>query len=146
MSTHTAPPGWHPDPAAPHTHLRWWDGTTWTEHVQAQSHQVTPAYPSAPVATHTSYGHGQWEQQPAWGYANPTQNVTFAQRNRLSLITAAVVAGYIGVAMTVGIVFVGILPILLSVRAVKRREPLAPFAVGAAIVAVIVAVAALSGH
>lgn len=26
------PPGWHPDPAGRHDH-RWWDGTTWTDHV-----------------------------------------------------------------------------------------------------------------
>ncbi|MGW3288302.1 DUF2510 domain-containing protein [Streptomyces sp. NPDC001002] len=33
------PPGWYPDPSAPHLQ-RWWDGTAWTEHWQA---------PEAPV-------------------------------------------------------------------------------------------------
>ncbi|GGZ93378.1 membrane protein [Streptomyces echinoruber] len=38
----TPPPGWYPDPAAPHQE-RWWDGTAWTEHRRA------PAPPAAPV-------------------------------------------------------------------------------------------------
>ncbi len=28
----TPPPGWHPDPTGRHDH-RWWDGSTWTDHV-----------------------------------------------------------------------------------------------------------------
>ncbi|MGN7138785.1 DUF2510 domain-containing protein, partial [Streptomyces pseudogriseolus] len=27
----TPPPGWYPDPHAPHLE-RWWDGTAWTDH------------------------------------------------------------------------------------------------------------------
>ncbi|MFK4102269.1 DUF2510 domain-containing protein [Streptomyces sp. NPDC019531] len=30
----TLPPGWYPDPNAPHLE-RWWDGTTWTDHRRA---------------------------------------------------------------------------------------------------------------
>jgi hypothetical protein len=29
------PPGWYPDPAYASTGKRWWDGTRWTEHLQA---------------------------------------------------------------------------------------------------------------
>ncbi|PWI19652.1 hypothetical protein DI272_39945 [Streptomyces sp. Act143] len=38
----TPPPGWYPDPHAPHLE-RWWDGTTWTEH------RREPALPGPPV-------------------------------------------------------------------------------------------------
>ncbi|MFJ8595932.1 DUF2510 domain-containing protein [Streptomyces sp. NPDC093598] len=37
----TPPPGWYPDPHAPHLQ-RWWDGTAWTEHRRA------PGTPAAP--------------------------------------------------------------------------------------------------
>ncbi|MFF7896613.1 DUF2510 domain-containing protein [Streptomyces sp. NPDC007907] len=37
----TPPPGWYPDPHAPHRQ-RWWDGTAWTEHRSA------PGAPAAP--------------------------------------------------------------------------------------------------
>ncbi|MEW2612614.1 DUF2510 domain-containing protein [Streptomyces sp. NPDC047880] len=37
----TPPPGWYPDPHAPHRQ-RWWDGTAWTEHHSA------PGAPAAP--------------------------------------------------------------------------------------------------
>ncbi|MFF5573464.1 DUF2510 domain-containing protein [Streptomyces luteogriseus] len=37
----TPPPGWYPDPHAPHLQ-RWWDGTAWTEH------RHPPGAPAAP--------------------------------------------------------------------------------------------------
>lgn len=46
----TVPAGWHPDPSgAPQ--LRYWDGTRWTEHVQATAPAapVTPPPPAAPT-------------------------------------------------------------------------------------------------
>ena len=39
----TPPPGWYPDPHAPHLE-RWWDGTAWTEH------QRTPETPTVPLS------------------------------------------------------------------------------------------------
>ncbi|MFI8188943.1 DUF2510 domain-containing protein [Streptomyces sp. NPDC085946] len=38
----TPPPGWYPDPSAPHLE-RWWDGAAWTEHRRA------PGAPGGPV-------------------------------------------------------------------------------------------------
>ncbi|MFI9153323.1 DUF2510 domain-containing protein [Streptomyces sp. NPDC053367] len=37
----TPPPGWYPDPHAPHLE-RWWDGTAWTEHRRAPEAAVAP--------------------------------------------------------------------------------------------------------
>jgi hypothetical protein len=69
--------------------------------------------------------------------------VSFAQRNRQSLTAIGVVALYVLIATTTHFVFIGILPVLMSVRAIKAKETLAPAAVAAAVVAVLVAFAAL---
>jgi hypothetical protein len=53
MSSEDAPepeaaPGWRPDPLG-HAAFRWWDGTSWTEHVgQGDRHWVDPYEPSEP--------------------------------------------------------------------------------------------------
>lgn len=67
----------------------------------------------------------------------------FASRNSLSLWTGGVVAVYLVLAFTSRIVLIGILPLMLSIRAMGRREPLAPFALAAAILAIVVALGAL---
>jgi hypothetical protein len=141
MSMSTAPPGWHPDPAAPQAQLRWWDGTRWTEHVQPRAQQA----PAPVAAAGWSGGHG-WQQSRGWGHSTPAPNFGFTQQNKFSLITGGIVAVYVFLALTTGIVFIGILPILMSVRALRRKEPLGPLAVGAAILAVIIALAALAGR
>ncbi|MEU3851392.1 DUF2510 domain-containing protein [Streptomyces sp. NPDC029554] len=48
----TPPPGWYPDPHAPHLQ-RWWDGTAWTEH------RRTPEAPTVPVPTPAGGGTGR---------------------------------------------------------------------------------------
>ncbi|WP_030418106.1 DUF2510 domain-containing protein [Streptomyces sp. NRRL F-5065] len=59
----TPPPGWYPDPSAPHQE-RWWDGTAWTEHRRAPEAAAYPpgpaAYPPDPptVPPHTGAGPG----------------------------------------------------------------------------------------
>ncbi len=37
-----APAGWYPDPELPRT-LRWWNGSTWTAHIQRTMPAVEPA-------------------------------------------------------------------------------------------------------
>ncbi|MEU0587711.1 DUF2510 domain-containing protein [Streptomyces sp. NPDC006132] len=48
----TPPPGWYPDPHAPHLQ-RWWDGTAWTEHRRA------PEAPGGPVLPPPGGGTGR---------------------------------------------------------------------------------------
>ncbi|MFJ4471325.1 DUF2510 domain-containing protein [Streptomyces sp. NPDC089424] len=43
------PPGWYPDPSAPHAE-RWWDGTAWTGHLRPHE----PPGPPSPVGGATS--------------------------------------------------------------------------------------------
>ncbi|QIY74875.1 phospholipid scramblase-related protein [Streptomyces sp. RLB1-33] len=55
MTTHSnTPAGWYPDPhGAPQT-LRYWDGSQWTEHTNAD--QAAPAGPSVPQQAQQPYG------------------------------------------------------------------------------------------
>jgi Protein of unknown function (DUF2510) len=46
----TAPAGWYPVSAGS-AQQRWWDGTSWTEHVHDPALVVAPAVPQVPVAT-----------------------------------------------------------------------------------------------
>ena len=120
--------------------MRWWDGATWTEHTQqpaaAAYASAAPAYASAG----TAYG----PAAPAYAPAYAPANLSFAHRNSLSLIAIGVVAVYILLAVSTHVVLLGIFPILMSVRATKRREALGPVAVIAALIAVGVAIIALT--
>jgi hypothetical protein len=120
MSTNTIPPGWHPDPGNPNGGVRWWDGTAWTAHTQ-QSPTAVP------------YATGIYGQTQA----------SFAKRNSKSLTAIGVVALYIVIALSTRVVFIGVLPVLMAVRATKRKEQLAPVAIVAAVIAVAVALLAI---
>ncbi|MFJ4684229.1 DUF2510 domain-containing protein [Streptomyces sp. NPDC088789] len=45
----TPPPGWYPDPSAPHLE-RWWDGTAWTDHHRHPEASGGPTPDHAPAA------------------------------------------------------------------------------------------------
>ena len=53
----TAPPGWYPDPQGPPGSQRYWNGSTWTEHVQAPGF-MPPPLPAAASGQHLA-GYGQ---------------------------------------------------------------------------------------
>jgi hypothetical protein len=57
-------PGWHPDPYRRHE-LRWWDGTTWTEHVSDQGRAGVDPVGSAPASAADSGWLPPTAQQPA---------------------------------------------------------------------------------
>jgi Protein of unknown function (DUF2510) len=155
MTTNAAPPGWHPDPSNPGGGLRWWDGMTWTQHTQRPPADVAAPYGSvaampttaATPATAAPYGSDATTYAPAaapYGSATAPANLSFATRNSLSLIAIGVVVIYILLAVTTHVILLGIFPVLMSVRATKRREALAPVAVIAALVAVGVAIITLT--
>jgi hypothetical protein len=131
MSTNTAPPGWHPDPSNPSAGFRWWDGTAWTNHTQQSPTAVAAPYGLAPGGPHP-YAAGLGQNQ-----------VGFARRNSKSLTAIGVVALYIVIALSTRVVFVGVLPVLMAVRATRQKEQLAPVAIVAAVIAVAVAFLAL---
>lgn len=64
------------------------------------------------------------------------------RNNRTTITALTVVAIYVFIAATTRVVMLGIFPVLLSVRAFRRREKLAPLALAAAILAVLIAVSA----
>ncbi|MFN8167510.1 MAG: heavy metal-binding domain-containing protein [Candidatus Nanopelagicales bacterium] len=50
--TQTTPAGWYPNPENP-TQLRWWDGTAWTDQVQASISEQSPGEVGAGPAVYS---------------------------------------------------------------------------------------------
>jgi hypothetical protein len=136
MTSQVPPAGWYADPSGAPGH-RWWDGQAWSAHFAPASPQpAATAGQVAPAATAT------------YGYAPQQAYVpTYAQTtsNRYALITFAVAALYVFIALESQVVIFGILPLGLSLRSKRAGEPLAPFAIAAAVVAILVAAARLFG-
>jgi Protein of unknown function (DUF2510) len=164
MTATPPPPGWHPDPWTPNGGvLRWWDGAQWTD----QTHPVPTAQPpfsgsvgfparadgdqgpdvergyQPPAGTAPSpYQHHQGMHVPV----APIRSSGNGRRNSLSLVTLGVVVAYIALATGTHIVLIGFFPVAMAIRAVIRKEPLAPLAVVAAVVAVVFALSVLTHH
>jgi len=80
-----------------------------------------------------------------WDGTQRTEHIRpLAPGNSAALGAIAVSLAYLVLAAITHIVFIGILPVLLAVRALPRRETLAPVAIAAAVVAVTVAVTVLT--
>jgi hypothetical protein len=124
----TPAPGWYPDPAQPGA-TRWWDGRTWTEHVAV-------AAPPAPT----------WGGQQQWAPAQPAAPRGWLQRNKLSLATVGVVLLYLLLLAYAHVAVLGILPIVLAVRALRGKEPMAIPATVVAGLAFVLALYEFSGR
>ncbi len=149
MSSQGAPPGWHPDPAAPDRSVRWWDGGQWTDHTQ-------PVAPTAPAPVLPGPGVAPAHLPPVPPTAPgipavpafrraPVQR-SVVQANSVSLTALALVAAYLVLALLTHFVLIGILPVVLAARAYRNRERLAPLAIAGAAVTVVVAVIVLAHH
>jgi hypothetical protein len=130
-----APPGWHPDPTLP---------------PQPQSAELA----AAPAGAGTQFAACD-APAPAGDFnrfasaPNPTVATgepTLTQRNSTTFTAVVVVALYLVLAATTGIVLIGIFPAMLAFRAFQRREPLAALAVAAAAVAIVFSLTVLTHH
>jgi hypothetical protein len=141
------PPGWNPDPNLPAAAPRVGSSGWTAPDLSPQAHPAEPvadpmqfaAY-DAPAAA-ASFQHMPPASQPAFA---PAAKATLTQRNPTTITTIIVVALYLVLATTTGIVLIGIFPAMLAFRAFQRREPLAPIAVLAAAVAIISALTVLT--
>lgn len=186
----TSPPAWHPDPQDP-TMLRWWDGTSWTEHRHPATDPGAGATPQASPGAQPGYGAAQPDYgapQPGYGarpgYGNspvygaqggfsgqggygaqqgfpaqqsfgvPTGPVARGQSgptswragNSNSVIVFIAGAIYLALALLVHFVFIGIVPVVYTIRAFQRQEKLAPIAAVVAATVVITAIIVLGHH
>lgn len=103
----TTPPGWYPDPQAPHSE-RWWDGTAWTAHVRAV--RATASGPEHQPATRAA-GSGPGHPPGPGGTFGPPQPPTVPMRPAGSgnkRLVALAVAGVVLVAsVATGAVLLG---------------------------------------
>jgi hypothetical protein len=132
MTDPQAQAGWHRDPQYPSALMRWWDGSRWTEHTQRA--------PTLPQLSGPSFA----QPRAASGYGRVGVAPTVWQRNRTTGTVLAVVAAYLVLAATTGIVLLGIMPVMMSITALRRKEPLGIVAVVAAGVAVVIGFTALA--
>jgi hypothetical protein len=154
------PPGWYQDPSSTRIY-RWWDGLAWTKHTsvgqpaatEVPASSANPQVPAA-VSTSTQFGAAQVEVETApqakpdasWAPSRPNAGQSIRQRNQYALITLGIVAVYLVLAVKTGIVMLGVWPILTSVASWQRKEPLAGLAICGAVVAMLIAIVALTGH
>ena len=105
----------------------------------SNSHYFEDATPMAqPVAAPSTWAPAPPPAQPhTW--AVPTPRPSIVDQNKTTFTVLGVVLAYIVLASLTGIVLLGIAPIMMSTRAVKRKEPLRALAVVAAVGALLLA-------
>ena len=114
MTTHqqsTPPPGWYHDPQTP-SMTRYFDGTTWTEHV---AHVGTQTFAAAPAA----FGAPPWAPQPARLGAEPTDPVHWLIPTGRTWQSIA--AGYVAL-FAIVVWFLGPIALGLGVWALKASQ------------------------
>lgn len=141
-----------------------------TAYAGSPGHPATPGYPVAPgYAATPGFGvpdpqaaAAETQQGPATAYGTrspfDSQGVSaYAPRraagapsnslwhqNQAAMWTFIVTAIYIFIALATGIGIIGIVPVAMAIRSQSRGERLAPFAIGAAVIAVVIGVATIT--
>ena len=149
------PPGWKTDPNVPAGTPLQGNGARLTEQVHHLSPE--PQFVEAGAAAETTSRFAAYEAPAAATGLNQfaaASNATFGaagrrtltRRNSTTFTAIFVVALYLVLAATTGIVLIGIFPAMLAFRAFQRREPLATLAVAAAAVAIVFSMAVLTHH
>ena len=115
MTSPAPVPGWYPDPFAP-DRLRWWDGATWTEHVQNTAPAVPPPAPAVETAraphasgTVSTVADTRPERDP--------------ERVRLARITIWIIVAGIAVAAIAGILVLLNVPLDTTIMRERRGRP-----------------------
>jgi hypothetical protein len=129
----TPPPGWQPDPKLS-SEPRSADAVAGPGARFAAYDAPAAATTPKPIA---------WASDPTFGAAGQR---TLTQTNSTTFTAIFVVALYLVLAATTGVVLIGIFPAMLAYRGFQRREPLAALAVAAAAVAIVFSMTVLSGH
>ena len=145
------PPGWHPDSNLSAGTPPAGDGSRWSEH----GHHVSPepqfAEAGGGVPTESASRFAAYDAPAAaTGFSQLASAAggprTLTQRNSTTFTAIFVVALYLVLAATTGIVLIGIFPAMLAFRAFQRREPLAAVAIAAAAVAIVFSLTVLTHH
>jgi Protein of unknown function (DUF2510) len=151
MTAPLPPPGWYPDPSES-TGQRWWDGQSWSSATMpARVQPVAAAYlpdggygspAGTAVVAPQNPGYVPYQPMPAAHRATARAQ----GGNRMALITFGIVAVYLVIAFETRFVIFGFLPLAMSLRSRRQREPLAPLAIAAAVLAILVAGVRIFGH
>ncbi|HWE55620.1 MAG TPA: DUF2510 domain-containing protein [Acidimicrobiales bacterium] len=140
-----APPSYPPPPAAS-------GSANYPTYDSPPPYGQQPFGQQPPFGQQSPFGQQPFGQQPPfggppsygqWGGGQPQ---SLAAANRFSAIAVGVSILYLVIAATAHIVILGILPIGMAIRAMSRKEKLAPVALVFAIVALIVGVAGFTHH
>ncbi len=146
----TVQPGWYADPQNS-SQIRFWNGDRWTDQTRPGQSALNPPVTSqyatnqyapnqyAPVNGATVYGAPAQPGAPlGYGVPGVVSSRSAApglwQRNRISGIAVLLCIAYLAIAFSTHFVVLGIAPLLMTIRAFRRREP---FAVGALVLTVI---------
>jgi hypothetical protein len=151
MSSPLPVAGWYPDPSGG-SGQRWWDGQAWSAAMSPGP--VTVSATSATASNHgytgSTFAPGASSSVSANGGSSAPRHyggpASAGASNKYAFITFAVVAVYLVVALESRVVLFGVLPLGFSLRSKRAAEPLAPIAIAAAVVGILIAAIKLFAH